>query len=421
LSLLFVIFSLPQHKITMVKSNFFTGQPIFNQVLNYIPRYLVRQVARELNADRYCKSFKSYDHLVTMLYATLNQCTSLREVTTGLLAWEQRIHHLGLSLHPRRSTLADANKRRSAEVFEKIYFKLLSRYQRVLPDSQKRSRKNNLYIFDSTSIALFQEILKGSGLSKTNGKRKGGIKVHTLLHAASDVPVMVRYSAGAYNDATVLKEVQLPARSVIVFDKGYRDYATYTRFSRQNITWVTRHRDSSVFVTEKEAVVNDHQKRHGIYRDRQILLGHNHSKKVTKARARMIEYLDPQTQKQFNFITNNFQLAPLTIANYYRQRWQIETFFKRIKQNYPLQYFLGDSENAIKIQIWCALITDLLLKVIKKVSGSRMAFSNMVGLVRQHMMTYMNLKNFLRHPEKSLLSMIRNQNKSPMNPDLFSP
>jgi len=356
-----------------------------------------------------------------MLYATLNQCTSLREVTTGLLAWEQRIHHLGLSLHPRRSTLADANKRRSAEVFEKIYFKLLSRYQRVLPDSQKRSRKNNLYIFDSTSIALFQEILKGSGLSKTNGKRKGGIKVHTLLHAASDVPVMVRYSAGAYNDATVLKEVQLPARSVIVFDKGYRDYATYTRFSRQNITWVTRHRDSSVFVTEKEAVVNDHQKRHGIYRDRQILLGHNHSKKVTKARARMIEYLDPQTQKQFNFITNNFQLAPLTIANYYRQRWQIETFFKRIKQNYPLQYFLGDSENAIKIQIWCALITDLLLKVIKKVSGSRMAFSNMVGLVRQHMMTYMNLKNFLRHPEKSLLSMIRNQNKSPMNPDLFSP
>uniref|UniRef100_UPI0019686040 DUF4372 domain-containing protein n=1 Tax=Longitalea arenae TaxID=2812558 RepID=UPI0019686040 len=191
----------------MRKGSFFTGQPIFNQVLNYIPRSLVQQVSRELNGDRYYKSFKCYDHLVTMLYAIFNRCTSLREVATGLLAWEHRIHHLGLKSHPRRSTIADANNQRSPEIFEKIYLKLLDKYKPILPDSRRRSRKNNLYIFDSTSIALFQEILKASGLSNKEGKRKGGIKVHTLLHANSDVPVMVRYSASAEPDAKFLKKV----------------------------------------------------------------------------------------------------------------------------------------------------------------------------------------------------------------------
>jgi hypothetical protein len=204
----------------MSKSSFFTGQPIFNQVLNYIPRNLVQQVSRELNADHYYKSFKTYDHLVTMLYAIFNQCTSLREVTTGLLGWEQRIHHLGLKAHPRRSTISDANNKRSPEVFEKIYLKLLDKYRAVLPDSRKRSKKNNLYIFDSTSIALFQEILKGSGLSSQDGRRKGGIKVHTLLHASSNVPVMVRYSASAEPDSKFLKQVHLPQGSVVVFDKA---------------------------------------------------------------------------------------------------------------------------------------------------------------------------------------------------------
>ena len=178
----------------MAKSTFFTGQPIFNQVLRLIPRHSVQCIARELRADRYYKSFKTYDHLVTMLYSIFNQCTSLREVTTGLLAWDHRIQHLGINSHPRRSTIADANQVRSPEVFEKIYMKILQRYKSGLPDSQRRSRKNNVYIFDSTSVTLFKEILKGPGIYSKDGKRKGGIKVHTLLHAASDAPTMIRFS-----------------------------------------------------------------------------------------------------------------------------------------------------------------------------------------------------------------------------------
>jgi len=404
----------------MSKGTFFTGQPIFNQILNYIPRSVVQSAAREVNADYRYKSFKTYEHLITMLYSIFNHCNSLREVTTGLLAWDHRIHHLGMDKHPRRSTLADANKNRSHEVFEKIYLKLLDRYKSFLPDSRQRSCKNNLYIFDSTTITLFQEILKGVGHSKADGRRKGGIKVHTLLHAAKDVPTMVHYSAAAANDIQFLKLVKLPAGSVVVFDKGYRHYGSYNLLTSQQITWVTRHRDSSAYKIHKINPVNDYQKHKGITSDHTILLGRPLQYKTETVPARMVSYRDPVTKKFFRFITNDYDLAPLTIANYYRKRWQIETFFKRIKQNYPLQYFLGDSENAIKIQIWCALIADMLLRVIKKGTRSTMSFSNVNSLVRIHLMTYMDLKSFLREPEKSLLRKIREQKQSNAPPSLFA-
>ena len=405
----------------MSKSTFFTGQPIFNQILNFIPRSAVQRIVREEQADRYYKSFKTYEHLVTMLYSVFNHCSSLREVTTGLMAWEQRIKHLGISCPPRRSTISDANKNRSAVVFEKIYFKLLDRYKNLLPDSRRRSYKNNLYIFDATSISLFQEILKGPGISSSDGRRKGGIKVHTLLHAAKDIPTMIRYSAAADSDTKFLREVHLPRGSVIVFDRGYRHYSTYNRFTEEGTTWVSRHREDSVYKIKKKYTVNDFQKHYGVKTDWRIELGHDHSKKAIKVIARMISYYDATKKRYFTFITNNFQLAPLTVANYYRQRWQIETFFKRIKQNYPLQYFLGDNENAIKIQIWCALIADLLLKVIRNGSRSTMSYSNITGLVRLHLMTYMDLTSFLRSPEKSLLRRFNEQKRAEFTPSLFSP
>lgn len=404
----------------MSKGTFFTGQPIFNQVLNFIPRSLVSEVAREFNSDRYYKSFKTYEHLVTMLYATFNHCNCLREVTTGLLAWDKRIHHLGINAHPRRSTIADANAKRDPEIFAKIYYGLLKKYQPVLPDSRPRKRKDNLYLFDATSITLFQEILKGACRDGHDGRRKGGIKVHTLLHASSDVPTMIRYSASASNDNTFLKEVRLPKGSVVVFDRGYSTYNTFNRLNQEGVTWVTRYRANSVYRLKKLCPVNDYQRKNGVRSDDYIELG-KEADKAIHVQARLITYCDPETNKCFYFLTNNRELAPLTIANYYRQRWQIETFFKRIKQNYPLQYFLGDNENAIKIQIWCALIADLLLKVIKKGTRSTMAFSNIVGLIRLHLMTYMDLTSFLRSPEKSLLKRAKERDKQNINPSMFPP
>ena len=405
----------------MSKSTFFTGQPIFNQVLKLIPRSSVQSIVRELEADRYYKSFKTYDHLVTMLYSIFNQCTSLREVTTGLLAWDHRIQHLGINSHPRRSTIADANKMRSPEVFEKIYMKILQRYKPSLPDSQRRSRKNNVYIFDSTSVTLFKEILKGPGIYGKDGKRKGGIKVHTLLHAASDAPTMIRFSAAAASDSTFIKEVNLPQGSVLIFDKGFRHYQSYNRFSKEAVTWVTRHYERSVYKLKKRFAVTEDQKKQGVRTDWIIELGHDHDKKATKVKARLIKYYDQTTKRYFTFLTNNLKLSATNVANYYQQRWQIETFFKRIKQNFPLQYFLGDNDNAIKIQIWCTLIADLLLRVIKAGSRTSMAYSNLTSLIRLHLMTYMDLYNFLRAPERSLIKKVLQHQIDKRAPVLFDP
>lgn len=404
----------------MSKSSFFTGQPIFGQLLNYIPRSLVSGVSRTLQADRYCKRFKSYDHLVTMLYSVYNNCHSLREVSTGMLAWEQRLNHLGLNHYPRRSTISDANNRRKPEFFEQVYMKLLSRYGNFLSDSRGGIRhQKKLYVFDSTTITLFQDVLRGTGIRALNGKRKGGIKVHTLLKSDQDVPAMVRFSPSAHADSTFLKEVKLPAGSIIVFDKGYNHYPTLNRFTREGVSWVSRLRQDAVFDFIEDRDLSEPQRSKGIVSDKEVILGHHHDKKSTKVRVRLISYKDPQTKKELEFLTNNFRMAPATIADLYRKRWQIEVLFKRLKQNYPLKYFLGDSENAIQIQIWCSLIADMILKVIKKGLAKKWSFSNLASMVRLHMMTYTDLSKFLKNPEKALYQKVKNNSVLNKNLVLF--
>ena len=402
----------------MSKSNFFTGQPIFSQLLKFVPRHTVSAIARGSKADRYCKRFSTYDHLVAMLYGVLNHCTSLREITTGMLAWEHRLAHLGVSHHPRRSTISDANNRRSSEVFQQLYLKLFERYGQFLSDSCGKSKASKLYIFDSTTITLFQEVLKAAGTTPLNGKRKGGIKVHTLIRSDQDVPCMIRFSPGAANDMRFLKEIHLPRGSIVVFDKGYNDYTAFNRFSKEGVSWVTRLHKHLVYKKLADHDITELQQGKGVVYDQKITLGVDYKPKKPKVRARLVTFIDPESGKTFEFLTNNFKMAPATIAAIYKKRWQIELLFKRIKQNYPLKYFLGDSENAIRIQIWCALIADLLLKMIKKKAKARLSFSNLSAIVRLHLMTYINLFDFLKHPEKALLKKIGSH---PTTPLLFSP
>lgn len=407
----------------MSKGIYFTGQPIFGQLLSFIPKPLVNKLAIRYKADRCCKRFKTYDHLVTLLYSILHQCSSLREVTTGMLAWEQRLAHLGIAHPPRRSTISDASIRRGTKVFEEIYRELLKRYEQFLPDSRpaKRvsKRASKLYLFDSTTISLFQQILKGAGKSDMAGKRKGGIKVHTLMRSDQDVPCMVRFSAAAKADVSFLKKVVLPPGSILVFDKGYRDYSTYNALDAGGIIWITRNIDSSIHTIIEERPISQPQEKKGVLADREIELGHNHNPNHTKVKARLIIYKDKKSGRVFEFITNDFHFQPATIADCYHKRWQIELLFKRLKQNYPLRYFLGDSPNAIKIQIWCVMIADLILKVISSNYKCKWSFSNLVSMVRLHMMTYMNLKAFIAAAEKSLLEKFNQCNAKDSQPLLF--
>jgi hypothetical protein len=339
-----------------------------------------------------------------MLYAVLNKCQSIREVTTGLLAWETRLVHLGVTSAPRRSTLSDANCRRSEEVFSKIYQQLYEDSRRLLPDSRRnvneRVKDWQLFIVDSTTISLFSEIMKNAGRTPVSGKRKGGMKVHTLIQSDEDVPCLARMSPASAHDSPFLAEIHLAKGSVVVFDKGYNDYAQYNRFTEENVSWITRIRKNAVHQLREELLVEQQQARQGVSRDRLITLGHSTSERPVQAR--VVNFTDPESKRQFQFLTNDELLPSSTIASLYKRRWQIETMFKRFKQNYPLKYFLGESENAIKIQVWCSMIADLLVKILKSKAGRSWSFSNLTSFIRLHLMTYINIYDFLKNPEKAL-------------------
>jgi hypothetical protein len=387
----------------MNKSTFFSGQPIFAQLLKFIPKDTILRIARDARSDHYCKRFSTYEHLVTILYAIFNSCNSLREVTTGMMASEQRLAHLGIRYHPRRSTISDANIRRQAEVFEEIYFSIFKKYFSFLSDSRTKSKLSKLYILDATTISLFHEVLRTGGKIPVNGKRKGGIKVHTMIRSDHDVPCMIRYTSAIANDSQFLKEVDLPKGSILVFDRGYRDFAALNKFTDTGITWITRR--TKLFAFEINNKVENSGTDKSIISDRHVIMGHKDIKHRVKAR--LIQYQDNASGEVYEFVTNNLKMNGQTVAVLYRKRWQIELLFKRMKQNYPLKYFLGDSENAIKIQIWCSLIADLLLKIVKKAAAARWSFSNLAAMVRLHLMTYINIFSFLKSPEKSLFRLFK--------------
>lgn len=240
----------------MNKSKFYSGQPILTQLLKLIDKRLVKQLANQGAHDRYYKSFDTQTHLTTMLYCVLNKCTSSREVVSGMKACEHKLQHIGVKKAPGRSTLCDANKKRSYVVFEKIYEMLYQKYQGVLSDSRIKN-KSKLFIADSSTITLFQEIMKAPSMGKMNGKQKGNIKVHTLINAEKDMAVKIKFTHARANDMTFLKELDLPKGSFITFDKDYVDYSEYQRISDNQVSFVTRQRKRSAYEESKKFAVTE--------------------------------------------------------------------------------------------------------------------------------------------------------------------
>ena len=387
----------------MNKSIDFTGQPVFTSLLGLLGKSRIARIASDASSDRYYKEFSTYVHLVSMLFSVFKGCSSLREVVTGLMACQKRISHLGLSYYPKRSTFSDANKKRDSAVFGAVYYDLLKQYRKSLPDSSQCAR---LYIIDSTTISLFKELLKSLGRPPVNGKRKGGIKAHAVMHAAQDVPIQLGFSAASQNDIRFLDHVKLPGGSIVTFDKAYVNYDLYDEWTRDQVSFVTRIKSNAVYRELNTLEVPQNQMQRGVQSDREIELGHHHNDKITRVRLRLVRFTDAQTNRSFEFLTNNFQLSAYNICLIYKKRWAIELLFKRLKQNFPLKYFLGDNVNAVQIQIWAALIADLLVNIVRSRLRRKWAFSNLVSMIRLHLMTYINLYGFLNDPEKELRNTI---------------
>lgn len=395
----------------MGKSKNFSGQPIFNQLLKFIDKSEIRKIAKKHDAERYVKKFTTYHHLVVMLFVAFEGYHSIRETILGLLANAHKLSHLGISYLVRRSTFSEANGRRSSKVFGDIYMSVYRKHASFLADSRLSDvEMKRLYIMDSTTISLFKDILRGVGRNPKEGKKKGGIKAHTIIRASENVPCLIRYSEAARHDHMFLEEVHsLAAGSIITFDKGYVDYAQYEAFTKSNIWYVTRLKDNALYKARNEYDIPD-EVDSGVLKDEEIVLYYGDNKKQ-EHRARRIAYWDDENKRLFEFITNNFELSPEKIALIYKKRWQIELLFKQLKQNFPLKYFLGDNENAIEIQIWIAMLANLLITLVKGRVKRKWAFSNLVSIIRQQLMNYINIYDFLQDPEGSWRTIITEKSK----------
>ncbi len=238
-------------------------------------------------------------------------------------------------------------------------------------------------------------MLKSVGRNPINGKKKGGIKMHTMINELEDIPCLIRFSSAATRDHTFLKELNLEKDSFVVFDKAYNDYLQYLEWTLNDIYFVTRQKDNAVYKSIKEFDLSD-KTSDTVLKDELIVV----EKDSKSIQIRRVAYWDAEKKKVYGFIINNLKISPNKVADIYKHRWQIETMFKRLKQNFPLKYFFGDNQNAIEIQIWSALIIQLIKLVIQRKVKRKWAYSNMVSVMRFHLMTYIDLFKFLENPNK---------------------
>lgn len=388
----------------MDKSTYFFGQSVFGQLISLIDDNIITEACIEGKSDHYVKRFTTKDHLISMLFCSFAKCTSLREVSGAMLGLSGKTKHFQLKHIPKRSTLSDANKRRDSSVFGSIYNKLLRKYGYLISDSRIKDVINKqIEIFDSTTISLFKDILKCVGRNPENGRKKGGIKVHTVINVDETVPKMVWFTEAAKNDHILLEKLKLDANTIYVFDKGYNDYKAFKLFCENNTGFVTRIKDNAVYETVETNTVGE-EIHSGVLEDQIIEVTVKDGAMVSKLKLRKIRFYDRVLKREFEFLTNLFEMRPDLVAAIYKLRWQIELLFKQLKQNFPLKYFLGDNENAIKIQIYCALIANLLTTVIQKNIKKAWSFSNLVSFCKIHLFNYIHLLRFLENPDKDWLN-----------------
>ena len=329
---------------------------IFHQLLLLIDRHDFRKLeTNQFKPKRKYRTLNRWDQFVIMIYAQITHRKSLRDIVNNLTFQSRRLYHIGAKT-VKRSTLADANNSRTPLFFEALFKKQYTKCSTLAPAKPFRF-KNKLYSLDSSVVDLCLSLFPWAKFRKT----KAGIKLHTLLDHDGNIPAFIRITEAKTHDIQVARLLDLPAHSIVAFDKAYIDFSWFNAMSNKQVFFVTRMKNNTRYrVVERRKVI----KSKGLTSDQTIRLTSVKGKNCP-APLRRIGYRDPETGKRYIFLTNNFHLAAITIAEIYRQRWQIEIFFKWIKQNLKIKKFYGTSKNALMTQIWIAVITLLLLLYYK--------------------------------------------------------
>ncbi len=402
----------------MGKSSNFFGQPIYGQLIKTLDRERIIEMSRSHGGEKYIKSFDGYNHLLTMLYAVIERFDSLREIEASMTAEVRKLAHIGIDKVPKRSTLSDANARRSEKFFEEVYRDLYERNKsRLISDSRINTGEEwlrQLRIIDSTTITLFSNaIFKGVGRHPKTGKKKGGIKVHSVIHANEGVPCDVRFTSAATNDSFMLVPSYYNRNEIIALDRAYINYEKFEELTDRNVVYVTKMKKNLRYEVLADCM---EQNKDGLmeYREQVVVFRKDRINHI----ARIITYVDIKKGKRpklIQLLTNDFDLSLETIVEIYRRRWQIESLFKQIKQNFPLRYFYGESANAIKIQIWVTLIANLLISLLQSSLTRSWSFSGLATMLRLVLMYYLNLEKFFNQPDADLKRMLANASESPPN------
>ena len=392
------------------------GQPIFKQILKLLPRAVVNRMILQQGSDRYYKSFSTWDQLVTLLFGIFERCDSAREVCDGMAALNGKLNYLGMDCSPAKSTFNDALNRRSEIVFEKIYFALLSYFTPILSASRKEGVSfKQFFAFDSTTIRLFSEVLKGVGRKlKGLGRQKGGLKVHMLTDVHADCAKFVKMSEARMHDKKFLQYINcLTAGCMIVFDKAYNFYLQFAKWTQEGIFFVCRLKDNAKY--EVQGVLFEQElpeKQAGVMKEEHIHLQYRENKEHKTLCLRKVTYRD-EKGRIYQFITNNWEITAEEVALLYKYRWSIELVFKKLKQNFQLHFFYSESENGIKTQVWATLIAHLLLTVLMKKSNTDKAFSTVAALIRIHFICHLDLYWVIENGRRSYLKRTKSKNKVP--------
>jgi hypothetical protein len=362
---------------------------IFSQLLQLFPRSEFELAVQQHQAERHARGFSSWGQMVAMLFCQMGRAQSLREICGGLAACEGKLRHLGVSESPKRSTLAYANAHRPWQLYQTVFGQLLDKCQREVRGSKKFRFKNKLLSLDGSVIDLSATMYDWAKFRQT----KGGVKLHLLLDHDGYLPKYAVIEPARKAEIKVARKLPLEPGTILVFDRGYTDYQWFARLTKQGVYFVTRQRWNGYYRVVKQRKVPQHG---NILADQWVLLGHRSYR--TGVAVRRVVVRDPETDKQFEFLTNHPGFAASTIAKIYRDRWQIEVFFKALKQSLRIKTFVGTSANALKTQIWTALIAMLVLKYLKLKSSYGWSLSNLVALLRQQLFVYRDLWTWLNDP-----------------------
>ena len=371
-----------------------TNLTLFSQIVSKFDRYQFKQLVKKDNTDKFNKGMNSWTHFISMIFCQFSKSNSLRDIANGLRSATGNLNHLGITRAPSKSSISYQNKHRDWKLFQNYYYKLLKNLSAEAGFKQIKFKiKSKIYLLDSTTISLCLSLFDWAKYRTA----KGAVKLHTLLDYDGNLPAYINITEGKTGDNKGAYDIPLVKNSVIVADRYYFDTAMLNKWDSNDVYFVIRMKENIQYTTLKELDLPDDRHEH-ILKDEVVeLCGINTRKKYPK-RLRRVAIYDEKNNQTIELITNQLSWTANTISELYKSRWQIEIFFKEIKQLLKIKSFIGTSENAVMIQVWTAMITILMLKFLKAIAKYSWHLSNLVSFLRLNLFVKISLQKWLDEP-----------------------